>query len=69
MVFFLQALHLSRRKRMAARASGNRSAIAIANRQFRETIRLGSHWLGLHFVQFVPHLAIQGDVVNFTFQF
>ena len=54
---------------MTARASGNRSAIAIANRQFRETIRLGSHWLGLHFVQFVPHLAIQGDEVTFTFQF
>ena len=47
--------------------TGHPSSLDLFKRRFRDIIHLDSHWLGLHFVHFVPHVAIEGDVVTFIF--
>ena len=73
LVFFklpsLKGLKASRQQRLAAWESGDQAAIVRANRDFNENLQLGAVWLGIHFVEYLPHITIEGTRVMLAFDF
>ena len=54
-----QGLKQNRQQWLTAWESGIHSPIIRANREFHETLQLGTQWLRIHFVHFLPYLNNQ----------
>ena len=64
-----QGLEDSREDRLQAFASRDPHRVAAANRRFQDILAIYTQALGHYFAYFLPHLAIEGDEVSFTFYF
>ena len=73
-VFFLfsllsQGLEEHRNYRLMALASREAGRITAANQHFQEMLNLCLDSLGLHFLNYIDHLVLEGDQVSITFKF